>query len=152
MAEPTSDLETLAYCGACKMDLIATIVAKVGSKIVKVQCNTCRKERAYKAPKGITEPGQVVEKAAKTKRKSAAEKAEDEAAAKSVSIEVEWKRLMDAAAKAARVKYTVKAKLNLGDVVQHPMFGEGIVMRIAHPDKAEIIFKTDLKLLVHSRP
>ncbi|MBI3542566.1 MAG: hypothetical protein HY075_04750, partial [Deltaproteobacteria bacterium] len=49
-------------------------------------------------------------------------------------------------------KYTAKAKLALGDVVQHPMFGDGVVMRIQHPDKAEIIFQNDVKLLIHSRP
>jgi hypothetical protein len=132
------------------MDLVATIVAKVGSKIVKVQCNTCKKERAYKAPKGVTEPGQAPVKAPRASKKKPS--AEDEAAAKAVAVESEWNRLMGEAAAASRVKYTVHAKLNLGDVVQHPMFGDGVVMRIQHPDKAEIIFKNDVKLLIHSRP
>lgn len=149
-----SDNEVLAYCGACKMDLVATIVAKVGSKIVKVQCNTCKKERAFKAPKGVTEPGAAPTKVSKTGTGGARKKkptAEEEASAKAVAVESEWNRLMGEAAAANRVKYSPKAKLALGDVVQHPMFGDGVVMRIQHPDKAEIIFQKDVKLLIHSR-
>ena len=138
--------EILAYCGSCKMDLAAAIVAKVGSKIVKVQCKTCKKERAYKAPKGITEPGMAPPPKAPRKRAAASEEV------KTVSVEAEWTRLMnEGATKANRVKYTTKSQLKLGDIVQHPTFGDGVVTRIAHPDKAEIIFQTDVKLLIHSR-
>jgi hypothetical protein len=147
MAE--SENEVLAYCGACKMDLIATIVAKSGAKIAKVQCNTCKKERAFKAPKGVSEPGATPTATAATRKRK--EKAAVTEAAKAVSVEAEWQRLMGESAKAARVKYSPKAKLNLGDVVQHPTFGEGVVTRVIHPDKVDIIFKTDLKMLIHSR-
>lgn len=138
--------EVIAYCGSCKMDLAAMVVAKVGAKIAKVQCKTCKKERAYKAPKGVSDPAAPTAAATKANKKAA-----DAQAAKAVTVQAEWERLMRDAAAAARVKYTPKAKLNLGDVVQHPTFGDGIVTRIQHPDKAEIIFKMDLKLLIHSR-
>jgi hypothetical protein len=141
-----AESEVLAYCGTCKMDLMAVVVAKVGEKIAKVQCKTCKKERAYKAPKGITEPGaEPPAKAPGRKRAAATE------APKTVPVEAEWQRLMGESAGKARVKYSPKAKLNLGDVVDHPTFGEGVVMRISYPNKAEIIFKTDMKLLIHSR-
>lgn len=139
--------ETLAYCGSCKMDLMATVVARVGSKIAKVQCNTCKKERAYKPAKGVSEPGQTPVAAPKKR----ASKASSDDSAKSVAVEVEWKRLMGEAAKATRVKYSPKAKLGLGDVVDHTNFGEGVVTKVVHPDKAEIIFKSDIKMLIHSR-
>lgn len=143
--------EVMAYCGSCKMDLMATVVARVGGKVAKVLCNTCKKERAYKAAKGVKEPGATAPASAKTTRKKSTESAEEAAASKAVTIEVEWARLMDESTKSARVKYSPKAKLNLGDVVEHPSFGDGVVMRIQHPDKAEILFKGDVKLLIHSR-
>jgi hypothetical protein len=151
MASAEAATEVLAYCGSCKMDLAATVVAKVGAKIAKVQCKTCKKEHAYKAAKGVTEPGAegAAPKKRASKKASAAEAAE---AARTVSVEAEWKRLMAEATKANRVKYSPKAKLVLGDVVQHPSFGEGIVTRLQHPNKVEILFQTDLKLLIHSRP
>ncbi|MBI3542716.1 MAG: hypothetical protein HY075_05510, partial [Deltaproteobacteria bacterium] len=91
------------------MDLKAIVVAKVGAKIAKVQCLTCKKERAFKAPKGVNEPGQVpAAPAAPKKRKSSAKSPEEIASERGVAIETEWKRLMSEAEKANRVKYTAK--------------------------------------------
>lgn len=131
--------EVLAYCGSCKMDLAAVIVAQVGPKIVKVQCKTCKKEHGFKAAKGVDSPA----KAPKS-RKPAAEKAP------AVSIEAEWRKIM-ATAKRASIPYTPRVKLQLGDMVAHPSFGDGVVMKIVHPDKAELIFQHDIKLLIHSK-
>jgi hypothetical protein len=142
--------EVLAYCGNCKMDLAAIVVAKVGDDIAKVQCKTCKKERAYKRPKGVKDPAKELAAAAKKTSKKKAN-AEAESAARAVSIEAEWNRLMTDGAKANKVTYTPKTALKLGDVVAHPSFGDGIVTRLQHPDKAEILFKSDLKLLIHSR-
>ena len=38
--------DTLAYCTSCKKELTHTVVAMKGDKIVKVLCNTCKKEHA----------------------------------------------------------------------------------------------------------
>lgn len=137
--------EVLAYCGACKMDLAAIIIAKVASKIAKVQCKTCKKEHAFKAPKGVSEPGTL------TPVRRVSKASSDLLGPKSVSVELEWQKLMDESAQANRVKYTPKANLALGDVVLHPSFGDGIVTRLSYPNKAEVMFKTDIKILVHSR-
>lgn len=142
--------EVLAYCGSCKMDLTATIVAKVGSKIAKVLCKTCKKERAYRPAKGVTEPGAAPTATTTTRKRASSSAAE---APKAVAVEVEWQRLLNesSTAKAARVKYSPKAKLSPGEIVEHPTFGDGVVTKVMHPDKAEIIFRTDVKLLIHSR-
>lgn len=145
MTSTETGSEVLAYCGSCKMDLTAVVVAKVGSKIARVMCKTCKGERTYKAPKGVAEPGTAAPKKASKKKSDSSDTAQG------VSIEAEWTRLMKESGKNPRVKYSAKSKLVLGDVVEHPTFGEGIVMRVAHPDKAEILFRSDLKLLIHSR-
>jgi hypothetical protein len=139
--------EVLVYCSSCKMDLMATIVAKVGSKIVRIQCRTCRKELAYKAAKGVNDPAQAP--APKAKRASSGASA---ASAKSVSVNEEWKKLMsENAGKVEKVVYSAKKALVQGNMVVHPTFGEGIVMRVIYPDKAEILFEYDMKTLIHSK-
>ncbi len=136
--------ETLAYCGSCKMDLAAIVVARTGAKIVKVQCKTCKKEHGFKAPKGVSDPGDApAPKARKTKTSA-------EGSSKAVSMEAEWTRLLKEAGAAPRTKYTPKTLLDVGVIVNHSMFGEGIVMRVIHPNKAEILFKGDLKILIHA--
>lgn len=133
--------ESLAYCTSCKMDLNHVIVAMKGDRIAKVQCLTCKKEHVYKAPKGVTTPSA----APKTKKK----KEESGEAASSTSIEVEWEKLMSTH-KAAPVKpYTAKGLFLLGDKISHPTFGEGIVGKLIYPNKIEVIFRGDLKVLIY---
>ena len=135
--------ESLAYCTSCKMDLGHNIVAMKGDRIAKVECRTCKKTHVYKAPKGVTEPGQ--EGAAKPKR-AGRKKADADTGA---PIEQEWERLMSINKNAPLKPYSIKAPFILGDKINHPTFGEGIVGKIIYPNKMEVIFRTDLKILIH---
>lgn len=136
--------ETLSYCTSCKMDLNHIIVALKGDRIAKVQCLTCKKEHAYKAAKGVTEPGKAAAKATRAKKKAAA--AEEDA---NHSIEAEWQKLMLAHKDAPTKGYSTKANFGLGDKINHPNFGEGIVGKLIYPNKIEVIFQMDVKVLIH---
>ena len=131
--------ETLAYCTSCKMDLNHVIVAMKGDLIAKVQCFTCKKEHLYKAPKGLTAPAKP------KKSKSAAESDAD----KATPVEAEWQKLMTTHRDAPFKAYNTKGLFGLGDKIQHPTFGEGIVGKLIYPNKIEIIFRTDVKVLIH---
>lgn len=135
--------ETLAYCTSCKMDLNSVIVAMKGDRVAKVQCLTCKKEHVYKAPKGIDTPTA----APKAKRASKKKETEEEL---SHSIEVEWEKLMASHREAPTKSYTVKGSFLLGDKINHPTFGEGIVGKLIYPNKIEVIFRTDLKVLIYA--
>ena len=108
-------------------------------RIAKVQCLTCKKEHAFKAPKGATEP----KKSAKKK------KAEAAAEAAATSIHAEWEKLMTQHRDAPMKAYNTKGKFALGDKINHPTFGEGIVGKLIYPNKLEVIFQNDLKVLIH---
>jgi hypothetical protein len=130
--------EAIAYCTSCKMDLNSVIVAMKGDRIAKVQCLTCKKEHVYKAPKGATEP-----KAKKPRKKAA------DAAPEGNPIEAEWEKLM-ATHKDTPIKpYTTKGAFLLGDKINHPNFGDGIIGKLIYPNKIEVIFRTDLKILIY---
>ena len=45
--------------------------------------------------------------------------------------------------------YTTKTQFALGDKINHPTFGEGIVGKLIYPNKLEVIFRTDVKILIH---
>lgn len=142
MARPVSVAkETLAYCTSCKMDLNHIIVALKGDKIAKVQCLTCKKEHVYRSPKGALEPQ------AKTPK---ARKAQESAEEANHSIEAEWEKLMSAHKDASIKPYTTKGAFGLGDKLNHPTFGEGIVGKLIYPNKLEVIFRTDVKILIYS--
>jgi hypothetical protein len=125
------------------MDLNHTIVSLKGDRIAKVHCLTCKKEHVYRAPKGITEPGQAAKPKAKRSRKK------DTVEEQAVSVEAEWEKLMAAHKDAPLKPYGTKSNFALGDKLSHPVFGDGIVGKLIYPNKLEVIFRTDVKVLIH---
>jgi hypothetical protein len=128
--------EVLAYCSSCKMDLYAVIVNLKKEKVGKVQCLTCKKEHAYKAPKGA-DVEETPKNLTKTNELSQA-------------IENEWERLMVIQKDTPCVTYKKTHTFSLGDKMKHSQFGEGIVDRIIYPNKIEVIFRRDVKMLIHT--
>jgi hypothetical protein len=135
--------ETLSYCTSCKMDLNSRVVAMKGDRIAKVECLTCRKEHAYKAPKGIDTPTAKPATKRASKKKETAEEV-------SHSIEVEWEKLMSTHKDTPIKQYSTKGHFALGDKIQHPTFGEGIIGKLIYPNKVEVIFRSDLKVLIYA--
>lgn len=137
--------EVLSYCSSCKMDLSHTVVAMQGDRIRKVQCRTCKKEHMYKAAKGINDPAEAPAKATRAARGSKAA-----AAPKSTPIEVEWEKLMAQYKNNPVKSYSAKGQFQTGDRLNHPSFGDGIVGKLVYPNKIEVVFRTDLKVLIHA--
>jgi hypothetical protein len=129
--------DIISYCTSCKMDLNHVIVSLKGDRVAKVQCLTCKKEHAFKVAKGATEP---------KKKKAKKEKAEDAGS----PIEVEWEKLMLAHKDMPMKTYNMKGNFTLGDKITHPNFGEGIVGKLIYPNKLEVIFRNDVKVLIHA--
>lgn len=133
--------DVLAYCTSCKMDLNHVIVALLGDRITKVQCRTCRKDHGYRAPKGVSE------RAMSSSRTTSKNKRKKEV----FSVEEEWTRLMEAAQSQTPVKYSIKTTFEPGVLLNHPSFGEGVVLKIHHPNKMDVVFKTEVKTLIHDK-
>lgn len=136
--------ETLAYCTSCKLDLNHRIVAMKGDQIAKVECLTCRKEHQYKAPKGVKDP--------KKAPKSRAKKGSGQDEAKSTPVEQEWQKLMLQHREKATKAYSTKGHFELGDKIAHPKFGDGIISKLIYPNKVEVIFQMDVKVMLHGGP
>ncbi len=144
MAYKTGD-EVLAYCGSCKMDLRANIVAMEGAKIARVMCRTCKKERSYSSPKGVKDPGATP---TLVKRRSTPTETRE---IKTISVSAAWENAMSENKGKPKITYNIKTTFKPGDIIAHPNFGDGIVMKVLHPNKAEIMFENDIKLLLHSK-
>jgi hypothetical protein len=125
--------EVDAPCSRCKLDLAHTILAMVGSRIVRVRCNTCGGDHAYRKPQGRATPA-----AART-RTPAAERTV-------LGFEEQLAKVDVAAARDYRPADTYA----VDQVVRHPTFGLGIV-RSVRPDKMEVAFKAAVRTLVQAR-
>jgi hypothetical protein len=129
-----------SWCGKCKLFLAHTIEAMVGEKPMRVHCNTCKTQHAYR-PHPPAEP-----------RKKAA-KAEGGAAPKPTgrTRASKYQTLLNSKDMALAKAYSIKDIYAPGDVVKHPSFGVGVVTALKDGTKVEFLFETGPKLLVHGR-
>ncbi len=127
--------EVLSYCGKCKLALAHVIIdMKDETTIGKCQCKTCDAKHNYRDPEVVAKK---LSKAA-TRKKVV------------VSIEEVWK---DAVAKTdGNAKpYGMDKGFEVGDLIDHTAFGQGVVMKCISNDKIEVQFEEALKLLVCSQ-
>ena len=130
--------DVLSYCGKCKLSLSHIIVTmKNENTIHKVQCNTCKATHVYKDP--------ALAKIKKKTTKTGTRK-------KTVSVPVHelWMNAIENATSKSE-PYSIKNTYKEGDVIDHPKFGPGVIEKVVDNDKVSIIFRHDIKLLVHNR-
>lgn len=136
MATHKTGGEVDAFCNRCKMALAHTIIAMVGEKVARVQCNTCGGQHAYK---GTAAPKPAKPRAAAKPRGTAASRA-------SVSFDT----LLASKDTTKAKRYSPNDTYAVDDVIDHPTFGYGIVTNV-RADKVGVIFKSSEKTLVHGR-
>ena len=134
--------EIVCYCTKCKMDLGHTIMSMVGGLPSRVVCRTCKSEHNYKKKKGVKDPSAAPK--TRAPRASKAEKAD-----KAIPVEMEWMKQMNAATRPMK-QYASNEAFLAGDRLSHPSFGDGVVQKVVYPNKVEVIFKTDIKILIHA--
>jgi hypothetical protein len=127
-----------AYCGKCEVVAAHTITKVSSARISRVECDTCKDSHAYrkshpKASGGATSDAQ---KAATARRK--ANKAE-----------VAFESAMEHVDKTSAQPYGFSTQFSSDDIIDHPAFGLGRVVRTLAGNKIEVIFKDSSKVLVH---
>lgn len=127
-----------AYCNKCKMELNHRITAMVEGKVVKVACNTCKTEHAYRA------------KAPKTAAKKRTTRTRSKLSQAEVA-EAEFNRLLGKRDTAKAKAYALTSIFDEGDLIKHHTFGIGIVTTVKADNKIVTMFKDKLRILVHRR-
>jgi len=131
--------EVLSYCNKCKLTLAHLILTmKSETTIGKTQCKTCNASHAYKDPSAV--------KATKTKRGASVKKK----GAPQESISDIWMNKVSSAT-AKSQKYSLKLKFELGDIIDHPKFGPGFIEKLIDADKIQVIFRHEIKTLMHNK-
>jgi DNA-directed RNA polymerase subunit M/transcription elongation factor TFIIS len=130
--------EVLSYCNKCKLTLAHLVMTMKSDTIIgKVQCKTCQNTHAYKDPSNV--------KASKTKKGKTTKKS---TSADSIS-DIWMNRVASSSSKSQ--KYSIKAKFELGDIIDHPKFGPGVIDKLIDADKIQVIFRHDIKTLIHNK-
>jgi hypothetical protein len=130
--------EVDAFCGKCELVLAHTVHAVVGGKPARVECNTCHATHKYRGP-----PGGAAAPSGSVARAKASRPARER------KQEVSFDQLL-AARQRPPVAYSTKHVFRVDDVVEHPTFGIGFVTAV-RPDKMDVTFRSDTRVLVHAR-
>jgi hypothetical protein len=117
-----------SYCTKCKLVLDHTIVALEGETIAKVQCKTCGSRHKYRTAEE-TKKVRVSRKKVETQK----------------SAEVVWETCL-AEAKGRERMYDMGVKFRVGDIVDHRIFGKGVVLKV-YVNKCDVIFKDKERLM-----
>jgi hypothetical protein len=128
-------------CSRCNGVLNHTIVAMVGEKIVRVECDTCHGVHAYHPVKVPKDPA-----AAKaTRQKAAAPRTAKVDPA--VAAAAEWAVLQPDMDPAQAIPYDMNRTYSVKNLLSHPNFGLGIVQLVLPPNKIDVLFQEGKKRL-----
>ncbi len=118
-------------CTKCRTVMNHTIVALVDGRPGRVECNTCKGIHNYRQP--------TAKKAAAAPRKRVTRKVDPDLAL--------WAELSLNNKKGKAVTYSLQGVFKPEQIVNHPTFGLGKVVRLVPPNKVEILFQEGCKLL-----
>ena len=132
-----ADVEAL--CSKCG-DVWHVVVAKVGERIVKVQCKQCSGYHRYKSPHGAPAVSKLpsANRPAKATRepRSPVERFEKAAVAADLSKPVR--------------SYRASERFEVGERVDHPSFGHGTI-ELSEPGKITVFFASGRRVLVQAK-
>jgi len=132
-----ADIESL--CSKCG-DVWHVVVAKVGEEVVKVQCKQCGGYHRHRSVNGAAPAaGKKAESRPRVPRK--------------VRAPIERFATPHVAAdlsKPART-YSPRERFDIGERVEHPSFGAGVVEATPEPGKMTVFFAEGRKVLVHDK-
>lgn len=134
---PAVATNTLSQCKKCGEERYHKVLAHKTEKSAQIQCEVCG------AKKTIRKTSATAKKKAGRKTSAAAQKKVDE-------HKELFQNLCDRYADQPQKKYTMKEKFEVGNNIQHPKFGLGIVQS-ALPGKIEVVFPETTRLLIHER-
>jgi len=129
-------------CLKCKDVTNHTIVAMVADKVVKVQCNVCHSLHNYRPVQGGVK---ALVRRNVIKRDQPAKEVKTAAGSKS---EKRFHEMIEGRDQRAAIPYAMNVAFQTDDLVDHPVFGIGLVVKTISPNKMEVVFKEASKILI----
>ena len=120
------------YCNRCGLDLWHTVIAVVNGMPARVKCNTCKGERNYKNPAQASKP-----RSEPVSRPRVSGSHPD----------LYQQKLKENLMKNV-LPYRADQSFSESDVIDHPTFGRGIVLKLIFPDRMDVLFQDETKTLV----
>lgn len=116
-------------CTKCRKNTAHIIVTLVEENPGKVQCTVCNREHKYRPPTAARKPA-----ARRTVDPKEAERQE-------------WQALQPTMNPAKATDYSMDATYKVNALINHPVFGLGVVQRVVGPQKIEVLFEDGRKMM-----
>jgi len=123
-----------AFCFHCKRVTLHTVVSMLRGRPAKVLCNACEGQHQFHA----SGPESGGREGGRTKQ-----------APRSRAI---WEDALSKADASHVQPYRPTHCFQPEDVMEHPHFGKGVVVRVYDLTKMEVLFEDQVRRLVHNRP
>lgn len=139
-----ADVESI--CRKCG-DVWHVVVAKVGDEIAKVQCKECGSMHRHRPPGGKAKKSGVSRRRAASSSSRATTgraKAEPAPPAHEPTVEPDLS--------APIRSYSIRDAFAVGERIDHPKFGIGIVEDVSAPGKMQVFFPSGRKVLAAAKP
>jgi hypothetical protein len=125
-----------AFCKRCQLELAHVIVAMAQGRVARVQCKTCHTVHAYRGGAASTRTrGEPSERAPRAR----------------TATRPQYDDLLRGHDISRARKYAPATTYSEGNVINHPTFGLGLIMRVLSDGKIEVLFPAGSKVLVHAR-
>lgn len=118
-----------ARCTKCRKNTSHTILTMAPEQPASVQCGTCNRQHAYRPPTAARPPG--------TRR----------AVDPIIADGKEWEKLRSGMNSAQATHYSMTTAFKVKSLMNHPVFGLGIVQRSVGPRKIEVLFEDGRKTM-----
>ena len=127
--------DIIAMCTKCRMEFNHVVISHNNKGIVdKVKCHTCKSEHKYRSGK----------------KASATKNGAKKAAVKKADPGKDFQMLIERLAEKAPLPYKMSALYNNDNVIEHSIFGKGIVIN-TYSQKMEVIFADGSRILAMDR-
>jgi hypothetical protein len=132
-------------CKKCDTDRYHTVLALPTETSAKLKCEVCGSAKTWRVPKAI-DPNKP-----KAGPRGAALKAKDRAkATRDAAHLAQYEEMQKELEDEPELPYSMKTAFQKDTKVKHPTFGLGFI-RVAHPEKIEVVFPDEVRSLVHNR-
>lgn len=134
-----------ARCTRCRDILNHRIVAMVGEKVVRVECNTCGGVHNYYPPPTAKEARILKQAKTSESLKTASSRASRKDPHE--TEREEWLSLKGTMQIDRAVDYDMNGSYRVNTLLNHSVFGLGFVKNVMAPNKMQVLFQDGIKLL-----
>lgn len=151
-----------SVCGKCNDVMGHTIMAMVGSEIIKVECRACGSVHRYRPPLRVAggkttvtmkkgrdgDPAPSRQNTISQATRPAMPKGASRKPSAAVAAYEAWQVMLRRHQGETPRPYAMAESYAKGEFIEHPVFGQGEVTGVVPPDKMDILFEAGTKRLL----